>query len=206
MATENTSADGKGTGEAAKPDSTTDTSKAETKTGDAGAKGADSKQADIELKFPDGFKADEALVGKLKPLFKELGFDSAKAQKLVDAYAGHQAELAKGSEKDAEKAFTDLKAGFLKDLKADKDIGGSKFDASVAAAKKALTKYGTPELQKLLDDTGMGNHPEVVRAFAKVGAAMAEDSVGGARGSGAPEPDKNEALWALYPSMRPKQA
>ncbi len=203
MATETTSADGK-TGEGVKPDATTTTTTTDPKAAAKGAEGAGS--GDITLKFPEGFKADDALVGKLQPLFKKHGLDSAKAQELVDAYAGHQAELSKASEKDAEKAFVDLKAGFLKDLKADKEIGGAKFDASVAAATKAIAKFGTPALQKFFDDTGMGNHPEVVRAFAKVGAAMAEDSIGSARGDGPPVPDKNEALWALYPSMRPKTA
>lgn len=201
MATENTSADGKGTGETGKSETTTET-KVEAK--DAG--GTKTEAPDIELKFAEGFKPDEALVGKLKPLFKELGLDSAKAQKLVDAYAGHQGELSKNAEKDAEKQFADLKDGFLKDLKADKELGGKNFDATIALTKKAIAKYGDPELTKLFETTGMGNHPAMVRFVAKVARDMAEDSVGAARGGGAPAADKNEALWELYPSMRPKTA
>lgn len=203
MATETTGTETKTT----EGGNATGETKPDAKATDARVEAKDVKVADdIALKFPEGFKADEALLGKVKPLFKELGLKSEQAQKLADTFAAHQLELSKSAEKESEKAFADLKAGYLKDLKADKDLGGAKFDATIAAAKKALTKFGTPELTKLLDDTGFGNHPELVRFVARVGGALAEDSVAGAKGNGSSATDPNEHLWNLYPSMRPKSA
>jgi hypothetical protein len=40
---------------------------------------------------------------------------------------------------------------------------------------KWLTKYGTPELRKLINLWGVGNNPELVRAVAKAGADLVED-------------------------------
>ncbi|MEI6907818.1 peptidase, partial [Klebsiella pneumoniae] len=37
--------------------------------------------------------------------------------------------------------------------------------------------FGTPELKEYLNGTGLGNHPELVKAFIKVGKAMSEDGM-----------------------------
>ena len=60
-------------------------------------------------------------------------------------------------------------------MKVDKEIGGEKFTENLALARKALESFGTPELQDVLNMTGLGNHPEVIRAFYKAGKAISED-------------------------------
>ena len=59
-------------------------------------------------------------------------------------------------------------------VKADKDLGT---DASIGAAQKAMDKFGSPELKQYLNETGLGNHPELVRIFANIGKAMSEDGL-----------------------------
>ena len=49
-------------------------------------------------------------------------------------------------------------------------------------ARDAVEKFGGDSLKQVLDKTGLGNHPEVVKAFAKVGRLIAEDEIIG-RGS-----------------------
>lgn len=61
--------------------------------------------------------------------------------------------------------------------KEDKEIGGEKFEANLTRAKQAMDKFATPELREFLETSGMGNHPELIRVFVKVGAAMSEDSL-----------------------------
>jgi hypothetical protein len=61
-------------------------------------------------------------------------------------------------------------------VKTDKELGGTALDGNIRLAQSALTKFGTPELRAALDTTGMGNHPEVVRVFTRIGKAMAEDT------------------------------
>lgn len=62
-------------------------------------------------------------------------------------------------------------------VKADKEIGGDKLTANLGVAQRALDTFGTPELKEYLNGTGLGNHPELVKAFIKVGKAMSEDGM-----------------------------
>ena len=78
--------------------------------------------------------------------------------------------------------------------RADKEFGGEKLDENLAIAKTALDKFATPEFTKLLNDTGLGNHPEVLRVFVRAGKAISPDSV--IPGKAAPSPA--DRLSALY--------
>lgn len=188
--------------------------KPEGSAGDAG-KQSDEKAAegdkttaveDVVLKFAEGVKVDAALVGKVTPLFKEFGLKSEQAQKLADAFVKHQAEALAAQAKADDEAIAQVQKGYETALKADKELGGAHFNASIAAGQKALAKYGSPELTGFLDRTGLGNHPEIVRFFAKVGKAMGEDSTRNATGGASETPDPRAVLLERYPTMKPKSA
>ncbi len=53
--------------------------------------------------------------------------------------------------------------------KADKEIGGDKLISNLSAAQRALDQFGTPELKEYLNTTGLGNHPDLVKTFVKIG-------------------------------------
>lgn len=177
---------------------------AKKETGDAAkgdqAKADKAQQADVEVKLPDGVEADADLIGKFKPLAKELGLKSEQAQKLVDLYVG---ALKSGTEKHRASQEQQLKT-WTDQVKADKDIGGANLEANTKAAQAAVRKFGSPALLQFLEATGLGSHPELVRAFAKVGKAMAEDSVAGAA-SGGGESKSKDPWTQLYTSMQPKE-
>ena len=61
--------------------------------------------------------------------------------------------------------------------KADKEFGGEKLQENLGFAKKAMDQFATPELKTLLNESGLGNHPEVIRFFVKAGKAISEDKV-----------------------------
>lgn len=54
-------------------------------------------------------------------------------------------------------------------------IYGASWQEEVSCAVRAADAFGGPELRQLLEDTGLGNHPVIVRTFAEVGKRMAED-------------------------------
>ena len=39
-------------------------------------------------------------------------------------------------------------------------------------ARRAVRAFGSDQLSDLLNETGLGNHPEMIRAFAKIGAEL----------------------------------
>ncbi|HEB8489490.1 TPA: peptidase [Klebsiella pneumoniae] len=126
-----------------------------------------------EFQAGEGVELDAEALKDFEPVARELNLTNEQAQKLVDAYpkilAGVQQRQA-----DAWQAQTEEWAATVK---ADKDIGGDKLTANLGVAQRALDTFGTPELKEYLNGTGLGNHPELVKAFIKVGKAMSEDGM-----------------------------
>ncbi|NMM70778.1 peptidase [Serratia marcescens] len=121
-----------------------------------------------EFTPPEGQELDANALAVFEPIAKELGLSQEQAQKLVDIYPQIQQQQAESWSKQV--------ADWGEQVKADKEIGGDKFNASVGAAQRALDQFGNPELREYLNASGLGNHPALVRFCAKVGKAMAEDT------------------------------
>ncbi|MBI0437119.1 peptidase [Dickeya dianthicola] len=126
-----------------------------------------------EFQVSEGASLDTEALKDFEPVARDLNLTNEQAQKLVDAYpkilAGVQQRQAEAWQKQTE--------GWAESVKADKEIGGDRLTSSISAAQRALETFGTPELKEYLNETGLGNHPELVKAFVKVGIAMSEDSV-----------------------------
>ncbi|MDF3570907.1 peptidase [Enterobacter cloacae] len=126
-----------------------------------------------EFKAGEGVELDTEALKDFEPVARELNLTNEQAQKLVDAYpkilAGVQQRQAEAWQKQTE--------GWAETVKADKEIGGDKLTANLSAAQRALDQFGTPELKEYLEGTGLGNHPELVKAFIKIGKAMSEDGM-----------------------------
>jgi len=58
--------------------------------------------------------------------------------------------------------------------KADPEFGGSDFHRNLRIAKTAVDRLGGRGLRKALEETGMGSHPEIVRAFWKMGHVLSQ--------------------------------
>ena len=54
---------------------------------------------------------------------------------------------------------------------------GEAFEENTAMAKHIVHEFGSEELEKLLEDRGLGSHPALFNMFAKIGRAMGEDEV-----------------------------
>lgn len=121
-----------------------------------------------EFAAPEGQELDANALSVFEPIAKELGLTQEQAQKLVDIYPQIQQQQAE--------AWSKQVADWGEQVKADKEIGGDKFEVSVGLAQRALDQFGNPELREYLNASGLGNHPALVRFCAKVGKSMAEDS------------------------------
>lgn len=148
---------------------------AETKPeGDTTKPAAETKPAEAapekyEFKAPEGTHLDPAVAEKFSAVAKELNLSQQAAQKVVD-------ELAPALASAQREAFTKVVDGWVGEAKADKEFGGENFDANLAIAKEGLNFVGSPKLVQFLNQSGLGNHPEIIRAFYKVGQAISEDS------------------------------
>lgn len=157
----------------------------ETKEGEAKA----AEAAPVEVKLPEGVTLDEGLLTAIK---------GGKPQEIADAYLAAQTK----AEETRTSAWEQKQAGWVEALKADKDVGGQNWDASLKHAAKFMGRYASPELKQFLTDSGLGNHPELVRMAVAAGKALAEDTVAGTGGSPSAKPSQQEVLDTLYPTMR----
>lgn len=126
---------------------------------------------------PEGYSLDETLVSEFEPTLRELNLTQEQAQKVFD-FAPKYAEFV--SKQTAAAVLDQLgiadRAAWVDQTKADKEVGGDSLPESLAVAKKALDKFASPQLRDVLFKTGLTNHPEMVRAWARVGKAISEDS------------------------------
>jgi hypothetical protein len=167
---------------------------------DPGAQAEDqAPQQDAAVEYqdfvlPEGVEVDTQTMGEARDLLAELGLPQEQAQRLVDFYAG---KIRQFGESQAG-SWVKLNEKWVSDFKADREIGGDRIQETVAAAARAMERFGTPELREALIMTGAGNHPEVIRFVARVGKATAEDRfvIAGSASSGA----SRSAANVLYPA------
>jgi hypothetical protein len=146
-----------------------------------------------EFTLPEGMTADNVLLQKAIPIFKEMGLSQENAQKLVDL----QAESIQSNDK----LINETMEKWETELKADKEIGGEKFDENIGIANMAAEKLQVEGLVEFLENSGLGSHPLIVKVLWKVGSMMKEDSPG----SGSPSTQEKDVVETMYPDDKPTE-
>ena len=150
--------------------------KAEGEGDDDAPKGAPEEYADFTV--PEGVELDAEVLGEFKTLGKDLNLSQEQAQKVADLGVSLSKKWADGLAEHVK----ETRQGWIDEVKADKDIGGDKLPATLAAAKRALDAYGSPAFRQLLDSHGLGDNPEFIRFAFKAGQAISEDTMVAAEG------------------------
>lgn len=130
--------------------------------------GAPEEYADFEA--PEGVELDADAIEAFKPIAKELNLSQEDAQKLVNL----QAETTKRWQESVQQHVVNTRLEWREAAEADEEIGGDKFSENLAVARAGREAFGTEALKTLLDESGLGDHPEVIRFFYKVGKANSE--------------------------------
>ena len=136
------------------------------------AEGAPEK---YEFTQPEGRNYDNEVMNTYSEVAKELNLSQKSAQTLLDRIG------AKAREREAEN-LRNIHGSWRDSSRSDKEYGGDSIDRNLAIAKKALDTFGTQELRTLLNDTGLGNHPEVIRLFYRAGKTISDDTFVGNTG------------------------
>lgn len=149
-----------------------------------------------DLKLPEGSTLSPAQVDKIAAFAKERGLSNEQAQGVLEREHAVLADYVTGQRAEV----TKIQDSWLPAVKADKEIGGEAFEQNVTLAARVLDRYGTAELKKALSDSRYGNHPELVRVFARIGKAMSEDQLVQAGASASKE--KLSLAERLYPNHK----
>jgi hypothetical protein len=132
-----------------------------------------------ELTAPEGFTLDQEAVDTATPVFKELGLTNEQAQKLMPVAADFAKRIGDRLTGDLLGKVSEERKAWLETSRSDQEIGGANWDQSLTVAAKAMDQLGFVKgspLRNILDESGLGNHPEMIRAFVRVGKAIGEDA------------------------------
>jgi hypothetical protein len=130
------------------------------------------------------------VLAEATPILKELNLTNEQADKLTPIAA----QLVKKTMDRAEAAITNRavenRKAWNDAFEADPEIGGANKDKTIANAARFFDHYGLKKgegLRQMLDESGLGNHPDLIRAFARVGADLAEGAIDNGGAASAPK-------------------
>lgn len=120
------------------------------------------------FKDVDGNEYSPDSVRQFSEAAKKVGLSQEKAQTLFEAMVPTaKAHMMSDLRSKAEQ--------WALDCEKDPEIGGANFGANKAVAIAGYREFATPELRTILNASGLGNHPEVVRHFYRLGKTLQQD-------------------------------
>lgn len=156
---------------------------------------------------PEGMTLDGEALGEFKNVAKELGLTQVGAQKLVDIAAKMQQKTMDG----LHELHEQKKASWLKAAKEDEEIGEdvklwNPDDPASASASVSLRAFNSvaatiPGIKSMVDELGIGNHPDFIRVFYRIGKNMRSDTFEGVAGGGAGAGAGASVAKSLWPGM-----
>lgn len=143
-----------------------------------------------DVRLPPGAQDPQGLLNEFKQLAQTLNLPPQAAQQLVEWEFSRAQNLSRQQEAQHQQLLQNW-------ADASKEMLGPSYEEDLALAVRAADTFGGEPLRQLLEETGLGNHPVIVKTFCQIGRATAEDSsLGGKETSGG---DKTFAE-ALYGS------
>lgn len=154
-------------------------------------------EAYADFNLPEGFTLDGERKEATLTLFRDLGLSQDRAQKAIDHFiktvgedeatraAAYEAAVAKQREDWATEAKAQL---------------GDKYDAELGFAKTAVNALNDTKLMETFNETGWGNHPDLIKAFAFFGKMMRDS--GSEVGSQGAEPEKKNPWDVMYDGVK----
>lgn len=124
-----------------------------------------------EFTMPEGVELPDDKKEFWSKEFKEAGLTQKQAAKIVELQAGLIVKEMEANNA----ALEDQQVQHLTAAKADKEIGGAKWDETVKLANRGLAALGGEEIKKLILVTGNGNNPEMLRELRRIGERFADD-------------------------------
>lgn len=150
-----------------------------------------------DVKVPEalaekGMTFDSEVFGLVEPALRDLNLSNKAAQALTDVYAEKVVPaLVKRGEEQAKAAQDTAAAALRKEwaeaARADEEIGGVNFDKTVDACAQVWDKFGIkPDtgIRQLLNESGLGNHPDMLRFLSRVAKVTGEGKFVPADGAG----------------------
>lgn len=141
-----------------------------------------------DIKLPENLRGREETFAAFKQLAAELKLPAEAVQKLVQ----WEADAAEEGRKSRRDGRTQILQRWTQQTR---DMFGPAYGREITRALDAAERFGGPELRALLDATGLGSHPAVVKTFHKISQQIGEDESVSGRGRAAADKTFAEALY-----------
>jgi hypothetical protein len=172
-------------------DKSAETAKADEAPKDVKTEGAPESYA--EFSIPAEVDWDDSGKTAFADFAKSQNLSQEAAQSLINA-------MAPAMQQRQADAIAQVQTMWADQSKTDKEFGGAQLKDNLVIANKALDQFGTPELVSLLKETGLANHPEMVRAFYRAGKAISEDKF--VKGTMTSPQSNRDYASHLYPNQK----
>lgn len=106
----------------------------------------------------------------VKSLFHEAGLTKKQAEQVYGKYLGRQAEQYKKAQDDYRQAVQVQEQRMRQQY-------GDQYDVKVAMARNMVNALGGSDFANFLNQTGLGDHPQLVNIFIRLGELAASDPV-----------------------------
>ena len=123
-----------------------------------------------EYAFPktDGIERDPKFVEWAQNTFHKIGLPKEMGEQVAAQFDAFTLEVVKANQAAVEKAKSEAETKLKTEL-------GAEYPVAVELTKRFLTKYAKPEDMAFLDESGMGNHPALIRMIVDFAKKTGED-------------------------------
>ena len=130
------------------------------------------KDADVlDLKIPENSNLSDEQVEDIKAFAKENELSNEVTQAILDRENKAVSSYIENSEKESNQIIENWE----KEVKSDKELGGDNLKQTVENSRRAVEQFGSESFSKLLNESGYGNNPDVIRFLNAIGEKMADD-------------------------------
>lgn len=154
--------------------------------------------AATDIKLPEGVTVDEPVMNEFLGLINDPKVTKGElAQKLIDLnIKSTQEAFGKAS-----LAWETRMTEWQEQVRTDPEVGGLKFDQSVATANKVVQQHGSSELAQLCADTGIGNNVHFVKFLNRIAPKLLE-AAPAQPGTPPAGNNPNAVAERMYPTMK----
>jgi hypothetical protein len=147
------------------------------------ALGKPEKPADYEFPKLEGMERDPKFTAWAQNTFHKIGIPKDMGVKVAAEFDAFSQALEKANNDAVVKAKADAETAIKKEL-------GTEYPVAVELTTRMLTKYMKPEEKAFFDQTGMGNHPTLIRMLFDLAKKTGEDTgIAGASPKGEKQKD-----------------
>lgn len=130
--------------------------------------------------LPEGMTIDKEALAAFEPVAKQLGLSNEGMSLVAQTYAQILPKVTEGVIDNLQKDIIAQHATWATEatemVKSDEAFGGKPLPEVLQVSAKTIDRFGGPEFREFLDQTGLGNHPAMVKFSYLAGTAISEDT------------------------------